>query len=711
MVRRFFLILAVLAVSLNSSIAKASSLNIEVVYDASGSMWAKMNGKMRFQRAQKAMDKFLERVPDTVSVGLRVYGNKERSSCGDTHLVVPFATGNQREIRAAVRKIKPKGKTPLDRSLQAAANDLRGKKGKKMIVLLTDGKETCRGNPCQTARMLAEKEGIQIDVIGMSIADPKARKQLACIATVADGNYFDALNQYELDRSLAAVAPPPEPATGKLAIKVNQPPGVSAPRSGIRIQIHKEGSAEEMLQSAKDQNPVVAELPKGEYRISVGLPSGQSKESLVTVRGGAYQRTVFDFPTLDGTILVDAVSREAILGTRVLCTALDRDGKEVVEEYSSLPMVTPPGQYDLRCRLLASPALSETWIRNVTVESGKTIRLRTEFQLGALRVKAVGEVFVIGPHQIYRVSPPGEEQSPVAWNYCGTAVELPAGRYDVEVIAGTTGRKRIMRLTGLEVEGARLTEAVADFRPGSLILDITTEDRGVGNAAKFEVYTQGEHDQESQGWAFNGLPLQLPAGLYDTLVQYKPEQGPELRQWLLGVSVTAGERTRIPVEFATGQLQVHIYAGGEDTRLEGKAAFYLPGKTKYPVGKLKNHALLIVPTGTYDILASDSYLRYSEWRRGVVVTRGRVTELTLDFPTGQILAHLTVEEEEQGSDLTYFVYPQGEKTDQIAFAFSGKPIDLVPGLYDVKCTRGRTVKWRRNVFVEALETTEISIDF
>lgn len=88
--------------------------------------------------------------------------------------------------------------------LELAAKDFitAGKKGEKAIVLVSDGKETCDGDPCATAAALAAADiELSIHAIGFEV-DLAARKQLQCIAKVARGSYADAGDAAQLAAAL-----------------------------------------------------------------------------------------------------------------------------------------------------------------------------------------------------------------------------------------------------------------------------------------------------------------------------------------------------------------------------------------------------------------------------------------------------------------------------------------------------------------------------
>ena len=93
----------------------------------------------------------------------------------------------------------------------------------RVIVLVSDGKETCQGDPVVAARALAAK-GITVHTVGF-IVDTAARGQLQAIARATGGTYFDAPVGPELPDTLKqalnacaqrVVTLPAKPKPGKL---------------------------------------------------------------------------------------------------------------------------------------------------------------------------------------------------------------------------------------------------------------------------------------------------------------------------------------------------------------------------------------------------------------------------------------------------------------------------------------------------------------
>lgn len=188
------------------------STKVLLLLDVSGSMNEKISsGGTKFAAAKKALKEVAAALPAGTQVGLRVYGSKiaapkaqNPKACTDTDLVLPIGPLNQAKMNRAVDSFDAKGETPIAYSLEKSVADL-GPSGKRVLVLISDGEETCSGDPCPTAKKLA-KSGVdlQFNAIGLEV-NTKARKQLQCIADAGDGNYYDAGNTSDLSDAVRKI--------------------------------------------------------------------------------------------------------------------------------------------------------------------------------------------------------------------------------------------------------------------------------------------------------------------------------------------------------------------------------------------------------------------------------------------------------------------------------------------------------------------------
>ncbi|WP_439879836.1 vWA domain-containing protein [Pontibacter sp. MBLB2868] len=187
------LLISANGISMAQSKKSPPKTRILFLLDASGSMLAKWENSDRMEVAKNLLAHLVDSLEryDNVEVALRVYGHqspRERNDCRDTKLEVPFtANNNSGAIKKKLGQIVPRGNTPITYSLQQAAGDFPSDKSRNVIILITDGLESCNGDPCAVSLALQKKRiFLRPFIIGIGIA-PEYEQQLSCI-----GQYFNA---------------------------------------------------------------------------------------------------------------------------------------------------------------------------------------------------------------------------------------------------------------------------------------------------------------------------------------------------------------------------------------------------------------------------------------------------------------------------------------------------------------------------------------
>lgn len=186
---------------------------VEIILDASGSMAAKVGGKSKMSSAKEVLTTFLTTLPENTLAGLRVYGHKgsnstkdKEYSCRASDLLYDISAINPADLNDVIAAFQPTGWTPIALSLQLAYSDLQpfaDGKTSMVIFLVSDGEETCDGNPAQEALALASSPmKPTINVIGFDVQDT-SQAQLQAIAEAGKGKYFSAKNQDELQAILS----------------------------------------------------------------------------------------------------------------------------------------------------------------------------------------------------------------------------------------------------------------------------------------------------------------------------------------------------------------------------------------------------------------------------------------------------------------------------------------------------------------------------
>jgi len=179
-----------------------------IVFDASGSMAATDfpdGAPSRMDRARRSLGLILHGLPASRRVGLVTYGPGERAdACQNATLALPPQQNFADPIMSEVDRLRPAGRTPLTSGVRIAS-DVLGPGG-GAVVLLTDGQETCHGDPCALARRLhAAKPHVQVHVIGYKLQDANglgAASGAECLATETDGLSLTANTADELISAL-----------------------------------------------------------------------------------------------------------------------------------------------------------------------------------------------------------------------------------------------------------------------------------------------------------------------------------------------------------------------------------------------------------------------------------------------------------------------------------------------------------------------------
>ncbi len=204
------------------SVVFAEAANVLFVLDGSGSMQAKVEGRPKIEVARTVLGTLIKSLPPDVQVGLETYGRNRKDDCNDIETLVPIG-GDRTAFMKAVNELDPKGSTPLTGAIKLAATQFREVEGSSSVVIVSDGKETCGGDPCAAVReALAQGVKIQVHVVGFDVT-PEEAEQLKCMAKAGNGKYFAAGNADELGKALAQVKeqvvaptpvppPPPPPA-------------------------------------------------------------------------------------------------------------------------------------------------------------------------------------------------------------------------------------------------------------------------------------------------------------------------------------------------------------------------------------------------------------------------------------------------------------------------------------------------------------------
>lgn len=205
---KLFLLTTVVSCSLLTPLYAEAETDVLFVIDSSGSMSQVTSGKKQIDAAREAVSGALQTVPEGAHVGVRAYAHrveqtKKEESCRDTELVMPIDALDKTRLAGALNSLAPKGYTPIAYALEQARNDFSSaREAEKVIVLLSDGEETCGGDPAAViAKLKADGFKVTVHAVGFNV-DDKARAQLQAVAVAGGGKYFDAKNGDQLKGAL-----------------------------------------------------------------------------------------------------------------------------------------------------------------------------------------------------------------------------------------------------------------------------------------------------------------------------------------------------------------------------------------------------------------------------------------------------------------------------------------------------------------------------
>ncbi|MCH9651351.1 MAG: VWA domain-containing protein [Deltaproteobacteria bacterium] len=198
-------------------IALASSLPVSaditdrlvLILDGSGSMWGQVDGEAKISIARRVLSDLITRLPSESEVGLVAYGHRRQGDCRDVETLVPIVPLDRQRLSKAIGEINAKGKTPLTAALREAIAAMRAKPEPATFILVSDGLESCGGDPCAAVRG-ARNAGIEfrLHVVGFDLGEGDV-SQLQCTAEAGGGHFFPAQNARQLDTALRKVVEDP----------------------------------------------------------------------------------------------------------------------------------------------------------------------------------------------------------------------------------------------------------------------------------------------------------------------------------------------------------------------------------------------------------------------------------------------------------------------------------------------------------------------
>lgn len=177
-----------------------------LVLDASGSMAAAAPTGTRMEEARTAIESFVGDLPTGSTVSLRVYGHEgsnddagKAESCASSEVVFEGAADEPDALSEALAGVQPVGWTPLATGIEKAVGDIPEEATDSIVYVVTDGLETCGGDPVAAAEALAASDiRPVVNVIGFQTGDAD-QAALVAIAEAGGGRFTSAGSGAQLE--------------------------------------------------------------------------------------------------------------------------------------------------------------------------------------------------------------------------------------------------------------------------------------------------------------------------------------------------------------------------------------------------------------------------------------------------------------------------------------------------------------------------------
>lgn len=246
-----------------------SSIAIEIILDTSSSMRAKLGRTTRIDAAKAVLTRLVrEELPPGIPVALRWF-RQAKGSC-DTELAVPLGPLDREAMASTIDGIRLRSsvRTPLAAAIEAVAGDLASVTGPRIVVVVSDGQESCKGDPAAAVRELrAQGYEVTVNVVGLGLSK-EDRKRIRRLATLGGGSYFDARGAGQLEDAIVSAVSAP--------FEVRDTTGELVGRGVV--------------------NGPALELPPGTYRVTVLTEPPYEFEAVVLESGGSATLTLPSMP-------------------------------------------------------------------------------------------------------------------------------------------------------------------------------------------------------------------------------------------------------------------------------------------------------------------------------------------------------------------------------------------------------------------------------
>jgi Ca-activated chloride channel family protein len=632
--RRLFFVATACMASWQPLQAAPEPARVIIVFDASGSMAAQLDGRAKIDIAKEVVSSIVGGIDPSVELGLVAYGHRRKGDCEDIELLVPPGPGTSGAILSAVQAIQPIGKTPLTAAVIQAAGYLRYTEAKASVILVSDGEETCDQDPCRVAGEL-EAAGLDFTchVVGFALGAGQSIG-LECLAKQTGGLYLAADSAVDLFNALQEAVKQVMAPKETLVVEPKLASG-GVIIDGVTFGLY---TPQETPVGSGGGGRWSAELPQPGQYVLMAQREGKTIRLEVEVATGE-TRTVEAIFTDTG---VKAVAYDKPNGTAydsgvawTLYGAPDAAGDlpTVGYSYDAIPFIrVDPGNYTLRAE--RGSARAEV---AVMVENGPPTEVAVVLGSGTLKLSAVSKAGdpplskdvawdILGQPDVE-----GDRKS-VSYSYdAQPSMTLPAGQFLVKITYGNA-----FGSAPVEIRAGEVTEVVISLESGTIKAMAMLEEGGEPIAKDLGWDVLGmpdlEGNRKSIGFSYDAQPtFLLPAGPCQITVTYGSAKAS------VDVVVSAGQIQELAIVLGAGRLKLSALPAPGAAALVNDVVWDVLGPpslegARASVGfSYENEPTLSLPAGAYTVVTTWGESKAST---DVVVEAGKLSNYAVVINAG-----------------------------------------------------------------------------
>ncbi|WP_246846911.1 vWA domain-containing protein [Leptospira barantonii] len=287
------------------------------IIDASGSMNEYLGIYQKIHLAKKHVSHYISSLPSETDVGFMAYGNRI-PGCSSSRLYQPLEAGNHDAFKTRLFGLTPSGATPLAESIRIAGTLISQRKKETEIILVTDGVESCYGDPKKELQVLKQK-GIpfKFHIFGLGLK-PNEEQQMRILTEEGNGKYFGIEDDSSFYTALDSLK-----TQSETIVKEPQKNPIPKPNNDLMVwfeKIHRNRESDSKVLYTIDFGFKTKNNPANCVIFNVKQNADSSRRSLGPKRISSPENLIlsksmcFDLPESKGSITIEIPAQSSLTG-------------------------------------------------------------------------------------------------------------------------------------------------------------------------------------------------------------------------------------------------------------------------------------------------------------------------------------------------------------------------------------------------------------